>query len=108
MQKKIKKSGVIYKSVTKPDGRDVNFGEGTYGTPLGPENGRKALAQNNYNHAWKHFEDQGRVDVVIRRHESVNGRQIYIYDGDIYLNECDEVDFIYFKGQGKYDTEKYK
>lgn len=92
------------------------YGEGTYGTPLGPENGREALARNNYDGAWKHNENMGKVDVVIRivmddskvRHISDNGREIYVYDGDIILNEADEVDFIYYNGPGKYQVEKYK
>ncbi|XP_076106043.1 uncharacterized protein LOC143074492 [Mytilus galloprovincialis] len=112
----IKESGVINQSKTKPNGLNVNHGEGTYDTPLGPENGRMALALNNYGTAWQHFENMGRVDVVIRivmddskvKHISVNGREIYVYSEDINLNEADEVDFIYFTNAGKYEVKKYK
>lgn len=112
----IKESGVIKQSKTKPDGSDVYYGEGTYGTPLGPENGRMALAQNNFGNAWQYMENMGKVDAVIRivmddskvRHISENGREIYVCDGDIILNEADEVDFIYFTGLGNKEVEQYK
>lgn len=111
----IKKSGIIYQTIDRKDGKDCCYGEGTYGTPLKPENGRMALAKNNYGDAWQYFETRGKVDVVFRivmddskvKHISENGREIYLYGGDIILNTADEVDFIYFTGPGKYRVDKY-
>ena len=94
-------------------GDDAAYGEGTYGTPLGPEKGIKALAKNNYGQVWEQFENKGHFEVAIRLviddknvdHKSVKGREIYLHKDDIYLDECDEVEFIY-RSENK--VEKYK
>lgn len=86
---------------------DACYGEGVYGTPLGPENGREKLAKNNYGEQWRTRKNDGKLDCVIRvklRNDpkvrkvcDSSGREIYIYTGDLKINDTEEVDFIYFE-----------
>lgn len=47
------------------------------------------------------------MDYSEATHISENSREIDVYDGDIILNEVDEVDFIDFTDNGKYRVEKH-
>ena len=95
-------------------GDDAIYGEGKFGTPLGPENERKVVAQNNYGKLWEHFENMGHLDVAIRLViddqnvdlKSVRDREINLHKGDFYLDKCDEVDVIYLLENRQVKLEK--
>lgn len=96
---------------------NAQHGDGVYGTPLGPKNGRKRLAENNYGELWRIREDSKKLECVIRlklrknqdvKTVTAQGRKIYLYDGDLSLDEAEEVDFIYYDSEKKRRIQKWK
>ncbi|XP_067676288.1 uncharacterized protein [Haliotis asinina] len=85
----IQRSGFIRQSKNP---KYAHFGNGVYGTEMGPENGKVAIAKNNYRGGWKANLKRGRLDYAIKfelpssKVATVSkDRDILLYKGDLSL-----------------------
>ena len=112
---KILSSGKIRQSNPKSTNDDAVFGPGTYGTKLGPDVSKDAVARNNYDGMTRYWESKrDKADVAFEfkvttskvEDHSTPGRSVLKHKGDIKLTDVKDLKVHVRDDKGGYQTYK--